>query len=150
MTGTCTHEGTRGAFAGPGRFCCVCFSPYDRHCLAGYLLLGCQRTIWPWSSPSVAHSTQASDATGPRTSPGPGHACRCHMWGLPAAPRAGNSPSCHLGPPEGRIPMAPEFMAVFILSKARGNKPRRKGRNRINDKIINFKKMVGTSLATKS
>lgn len=46
--------------------------------------------------------------------------------------------------------MAPEFMAVFILSKARGNKPRRKGRNRINDKIINFKKMVGTSLATKS
>lgn len=32
-----------------------------------------------------------------------------------------------LGLPVRRSPMAPEFMAMFISSETRGNKPRRKG-----------------------
>lgn len=35
------------------------------------------------------------------------------------------------GLPEGRIPVAPEFMAMFILSRTGGNKPRRRGNTRI-------------------
>lgn len=43
------------------------------------------------------------------------------LWGLPALGSrtrpAGNPPSFHLGLLEERIPRAPEFMAMFILSK---------------------------------
>lgn len=46
---------------------------------------------------------------------------------LGPSPSIWDPPSSHLELPEGRIPMAPEFTAAFILSKTRGDTPRSKG-----------------------
>lgn len=103
-------------------------------------LLGCQRSIWLWPRPSVAGSAPTSDAPETWPSRGPAKPVRMHNVvhsrqlrdpAISPHPRSWECSQLPQGLPEGRIPVAPEFMAIFILSKTRGNKPRRRGKNRV-------------------
>lgn len=80
-------------------------------------MLGHQRTIWPWPRPSVAYAPLASRITETWLS-GPGYYHKnATMWGQLCDPVPRSPVGTFLGLPEGRIPMAPEFMAMFILSQ---------------------------------
>lgn len=99
----------------------------DQLCLAS-ALAGLAENHWSWPRPSGADSAPTSDTSKTWTSKGPA---------MPVTQPPALTPG---GLPEGRIPVAPKFTAMFIWSKTRGNKPRRRGNTRIDSEIIDVSK----------
>lgn len=111
---------------------CLLFSLEDRlcsPCLCWAVREASGSGLGPLSQvqPQLQTQLRPGPARGPSGCHRVGPSCQRDDSATSPQPRGRELSQLPPGLPEGRIPGAPAFMAMFILSRTRGNKPRRRG-----------------------